>query len=260
MRKAALIIPCFNEADRLQTKTFVDYVQKNSSATFIFVDDGSADATLSIIKAMSDAAPGHIFCLELGQNSGKAEAVRQGVLAALDGKLAGEFDYIGFWDADLATPLAAVDDFCSFLYEHPGAFAVFGSRVKLLGRTIKRKASRHYLGRIFATLASLLLRLPVYDTQCGAKLFRRSEVLRRMFSVPFSVGWVFDVEILARYLLISNGADSIIEYPLQEWRDIPGSKVKVADFFRTVPELIKLWLLLRAPVFSKRYRALFPDP
>src|SRR5262249_59105570 len=105
-----------------------------------------------------------------------------------------------------------------------------GSRVKLLGRTIDRRIGRHYRGRIFATLASLVLDLPVYDTQCGAKLFRTSAILAAALSRPFRSRWSFDVELLQRLVLGFGGVPAlavreIVEEPLAVWRDVPGSKL-----------------------------------
>ena len=121
-----------------------------------------------------------------------------------------------------------------------------GSRVKLLGRKIERRRSRHYLGRVFATAVSTILGLDVYDTQCGAKLFRVTPFIRALFQQPFLSRWIFDVEILARLIQARRGknlpqADRVIyEFPLMEWRDIPGSKLGYRDFFRAAWELCRI--------------------
>jgi hypothetical protein len=128
---------------------------------------------------------------------------------------------------------------------------VMGSRVRLLGREIERNEARHYAGRLFATFASNILGLKVYDTQCGAKLFRLTDRLRRVFGAPFTVGWIFDVEILARFLLLErspvfkNKTEEItVEYPLQKWIDQKGSKVGLKDFVVSGWELFNIYLVL----------------
>jgi hypothetical protein len=118
--------------------------------------------------------------------------------------------------------------------------------VKLLGRTIERHAWRHYLGRFFATMVSELLRLPVYDTQCGAKMFRATDTLRRVLERPFTTSWLFDVEILARLIAVEKGgtaiaADKMYELPLNEWRDVAGSKLAGAAYLRAASSILALY-------------------
>ena len=143
--------------------------------------------------------------------------MRQGVLHAFDG----DFDYIGYWDADLSTPLSNIQIFIDKLGESPERNIVIGARVRLLGRSVHRRPLRYYLDRAFATFASMALGLPVYDTQCGAKLFRNSLVLRQVFAKHFKTKWIFDIEILARYISVSSKkpqqilTEKIIEYPLE---------------------------------------------
>ena len=83
----------------------------------------------------------------------------------------------------------------------PDVEIVIGSRVQMLGRDTRHNWRRHYLGRVAATAVSVMLRLRVYDTQCGAKLFRAGATVGRVFLQPFLTRWIFDVEILSRWLL-----------------------------------------------------------
>lgn len=255
MQKTAIVIPCFNEEKRLDTNCFADYVDSHRDISFVFVNDGSTDNTLSVLHHLQSKNPFQIQVVDLNKNSGKAEAIRQGFLHAV--KL--EFENIGYWDADLATPLGIIDKFLSVL-ETNTASIIMGARVMLLGRDIERKRTRHYLGRIFATVVSMLiLKLPVYDTQCGAKIFRNNNFLKRVFSQPFRVNWIFDVELIARYQMISKNenvfdmANFIIEYPLDIWRDVGGSKLKSTDYFVALFDVTKLYLLLNLPMISNLY-------
>ena len=233
-----LVVPCYNEAERLQPDRFHAFLATSQKVRFLLVNDGSRDNTLAVLRAMELSAPGLIQVLDRQPNQGKGEAVRAGMLAALSGSI-----IVGFWDADLATPLDAIPELRAELESNPDVQMVFGSRVSLLGRRIKRSLARHYAGRIFATVVSSILRIPIYDSQCGAKLFRVTPDLTQILALPFQSRWIFDVEILARFLTLHDGDAAyrdraIFESPLKEWTEIPGSKVSPFDFLRSIWEVI----------------------
>jgi len=246
-RPCTIVIPCYNEALRFPTDRFTAFALTHPHIRFLLVNDGSKDNTIQVLRQAQAGLADQVDVLDQPVNRGKGEAVRAGVLAAMDRV---ECVFVGFWDADLATPLEQIDDLAAVLIERPNTAIVVGARVKLLGRRVERRAIRHYLGRIFATVVSTLLRLPIYDTQCGAKLFRVCLETRVLFAEPFGSRWVFDVEILARFIR-ERGYDmrsveaSIYEFPLQEWRDVAGSQVRAKDFFRAFIDVFKIYLRYR---------------
>lgn len=237
-----LVVPCYNEERRLRPDAFCSFLAEHHAVRILFVDDGSRDGTRQILGQVCSGCYGRAEILGLERNRGKAEAVRYGVEHALRHC---EPEIVGYWDADLATPLTAINGFLNVLREHPEVLMVFGARVKLLGRRVERRAVRHYLGRVFATTVSNILRLPIYDTQCGAKMFRLDAAARAVFADPFLSKWVFDVEILARYLKFFDGdtgklAQAIYEYPLEEWVDVAGSKVHASDFLKAFVDIVRI--------------------
>lgn len=250
-----LVIPCYNEAERLPQEAFVEFAIAND-VQFIFVNDGSRDETLAVLQALCRRMPDRMDWLDLPQNQGKAEAVRQGFLKALEHGA----EFIGFWDADLATPLDSVRDYMAVFDEKPGLEMVFGSRVKLLGWDIERAKSRHYSGRVFATVVSTILRMPIYDTQCGSKIFKVTEGTPVVFGEPFLSRWVFDVEILAREQQrrwespeLPRIEEVLFEMPLRAWRDVAGSKLKLRDFFWAMRDVWKIYRrYLRKSIWRRR--------
>jgi len=238
--KTALIIPCYNEGRRLDLPAFKAAFETYPELTFYFVDDGSLDNTYEILQNLS-ADSTRVKLLRMEQNAGKAAAVRHGILASIkDGNI-----LTGYWDADLATPLSELQAFIIEL-SRPGVEMVMGCRLAHLGAKVRRKASRHYLGRFFATAVSALLSMQVYDTQCGAKLMK-AELAAKIFAKPFISGWLFDVELIKRMKErygIPVCETKIVELPLRQWNDVGGSKLKLSKM------LLVPFVLLR--IFSSR--------
>jgi dolichyl-phosphate beta-glucosyltransferase len=244
--RAVLVIPCYNEMSRLDRDEFTRFLLAEPRIDLIFVNDGSTDGTSAMLDEIQLAHVSRVTALNLPTNRGKAEAVRQGVMSGL----AGAWDYVGYWDADLSTPLHVSSHWVDVLDERREIDWLFGARIRLLGRSIERKTARHIAGRLFATAASMTLGLPVYDTQCGAKLFRRTDAATALFSGPFLSRWVFDVEVLARVLADHRSSPSgrpfpVCEMPLQQWRDVGGSRLGVTHMLRAGIDLIRIAVSMR---------------
>lgn len=245
----SIVVPCFNEAHRLDVASFETYLHEHSGVSFIFVNDGSSDDTLGVLESIQRAHPSRVEVIDQQPNQGKAQAVRAGIRSALSR----EALYVGYFDADLATPLGAIQELVEVLDTAPKIDIAIGARVALLGREITRKATRHYAGRVFATVASLVLGLPIYDTQCGAKLFRANAMTDELFRSPFRSRWIFDVEIFARHLATARRKDGIYELPLRRWTDVGESRLKLVDFVRAVGEMA---LILREYRLSRRWNGI----
>ena len=231
----AIVVPCFDESERFDATSFTqlaDLVDR-----LILVDDGSTDRTPALLDSFATEVGGdHVEVIHLDRNRGKAEAVRAGLRAAV---ATGGVTIVGYFDADLATPVGELERLLTVIGKDPRLEAVLASRVALLGHSIQRRPTRHYIGRLYATAASLALGIAVYDTQCGAKLFRVNDALRAALNDPFPDRWSFDVELLGRLLYPAAGVpavepDRIREMPLNEWRDVGGSKLRIVPATRSL--------------------------
>lgn len=238
MPEVCVVVPCFNEEHRLRGDDFLSFVTRHPSVSFCFVDDGSRDGTIGVLERLQAQCRDRMLVHRMPNNGGKAEAVRAGVLHIA---ATGRWPIIGYWDADLSTPLDEIDNLLAALESHPECSLVLGSRVKRLGAHIERRMSRHILGRIFATLASAILGFEVYDSQCGAKLFR-AERAPIFFGDPFLTRWLFDLEMLVRLrnALGMGALDTIREVPLARWEEVGGSKLGLSDMINVPLELLRI--------------------
>ena len=229
----SLVIPAFNEADRIgqNLRDALRYLEATSpESELIVVNDGSTDATSQIVREVF-AAPGPISTrlIEHSPNRGKGAAVRQGLLAST--KPIGLFS-----DADFSTPI----DETPKLIEPVAAGEVdvaFGSRAlnrRLIGN--RQPWRREQAGRVFNLIVRVATGLPFWDTQCGFKAFRL-DVCRPIFEAAQADGFGFDVELL---YLAQQANLRMREIPVR-WNHNEGSKVRVIyDSFRMFREVVEI--------------------
>ncbi len=242
MPKIVIVIPCYNEASRLPVSEITAFLPDHRDVHICLVDGGSTDQTGRLIEQAVNQNPDQVSSLSLAQNRGKAEAVRQGILTCFGSN---DFEWLGYWDADMATPLDEIDHLLQFADEP--VKLLMCSRIKRMGAAVDRHRWRHCLGRVMAALISWVLKLPVYDTQCGAKLIRCEEA-EAVFAEKFVSKWLFDVEIIARMLANSPRSvvmQSIVEVPVFRWKDVPGSKLKVRHMIASLADLVRIHYLYR---------------
>jgi glycosyltransferase involved in cell wall biosynthesis len=244
--RCTIVVPCHNEEKRLDGERLLGLLARPEIG-LLFVDDGSTDGTRERLLEIAARAPERVRVHGFERNRGKGEAVREGLLQSL----ASGASEVGYLDADLSTPPEEMLGLVAALAPDPAIQVVLGSRVSLLGRRIERRRTRHYLGRIFASVASLSLGIPVYDTQCGAKVFRRSPALEAALARPFTSRWAFDVELLGRLLVGENGAPQLgesvfVEVPLQRWHDVKGSSLSPGHMLKAGMDLLRIaWQIQR---------------
>lgn len=238
MIETVVVVPCYNEENRLQQEAYLLLASRQPNTIFLFVNDGSQDKTQKILETLHSRSENCVF-LNLLQNVGKAEAVRQGILYAISQY--NDIQSVSFYDADMATPYEDMQLMIQQLI-NKSRLMVVGCRFRHLGGYVERKFSRFLMGRLFATMAANILKLPVYDTQCGAKVFS-VEAAQHIFKESFISKWLFDVELFARLIDI-YGYDKVLkntqEYPLTAWYDVAGSKLNIKSILRQPLNLMKI--------------------
>jgi dolichyl-phosphate beta-glucosyltransferase len=231
MSSIAVIVPCYNEAKRIKVLEFISFAKQHADIQFYFVNDGSTDDTDKKLLQIQHSSEAKIISLE--RNSGKAEAIRKGFTAALEN----QHDLIGYLDADLSTSLNEYLNLRDLLVGKRFDF-VLGSRIKKIDTLIERSFFRHIVGRTIATFIDLKFRLGVYDTQCGAKIFR-SNIIEKIVDEPFHTKWFFDVELLLRIRKTYPGYNAA-EIPLSKWENVLNSKLSILSFPAVVKDLFVL--------------------
>jgi glycosyltransferase involved in cell wall biosynthesis len=252
-KNLCIVIPCYNEEKKLSLVAYKKFLQSNSEVLICFVNDGSSDNSLDRLKILQAEFTDYIFIISNPKNLGKAESVRHGMLFCNKNL---DFNFIAYLDADLSTSLEECSSLTVYL-KNDVSF-VFGSRIMKIGSVIERHRYRFLIGRIIATVISLTLKLKVYDTQCGCKVFTK-ELSKQVFRERFISKWLFDVEIFHRIIVFygrEHVLNKMLEIPLKRWVDIGKSKVKMSYFLRLWLDLYLIYRLCKkeSKILSKNLK------
>ena len=235
----AIIVPCYNEEKRFPFAAFLAFAKSHPEVLLCFVNDGSKDKTLSVLRGIQMECPGNIIVYSMNQNGGKAEAVRQGMLYMHE---MFETGMLGFLDADLATKPEEWLQMAKYKESYQQYGAIVGSRIQRLGANINRDDSRSLFSSIIKKFIKVILKTPFQDTQCGAKIFRR-DLVPYLFKEPFMTPWLFDVEIFLRLqkkfgrTTLQKG---VLEFPLLHWTEVGDSRLKLKHTIKIPMQLLKL--------------------
>jgi glycosyltransferase involved in cell wall biosynthesis len=237
-----LVIPSYNDSERLRgflPELCLAVRESGLRIRIQVVDDGStpevASRTDELVERCRAEFPNVLPMVKLEKNRGKGGAVYRGWEGAVE-------EWLAFVDADGAIASKDVVRLCEFAILNSHYDGVLGSRVKMMGRDIDRTFKRHLVGRMYSTFANLLIGIPVYDSQCGFKIFKKTAYEAVKDGVN-TTRFGFDMELIA--LMVKRNF-KLIEMPLRQWSDVPGAKVRLLrDSVDMFISLIKLRLRIK---------------
>lgn len=239
-----MVIPCFNEAVRIDIEKVAQLLKINE-AFIIFVDDGSSDSThLRLEFEFKNFKNFEI--VRLKKNVGKSNALRVGMLRALELK----FIYVGTYDADGAISPSDLLTAMTICSTDSNIQLVSGARILLAGSDVSRNSLRRWAGRIIATIIAMILQTQIYDPQSPCKVYRAT-FLKDHLGEDFQTRWFVDTEIILRSRKTFTAGAKIVEFPVVSWRDVGGSHLSISQVLCVAIEITKLYLF-RCKTYSSR--------
>ena len=218
--KYSLVIPAYNEEDRIMP--LFDTIAGFDGELIVVCDgdDGTADVVDRIAARRQDLT---IRCLRFDHRLGKGGGVIAGLMAA-------RFPLVGYFDADGST---GIDEMKRLFFMLSDADGAIGSRW-VSGSTLKVRQSllRQFESRAFNLLIRILFGLAYNDTQCGAKVFKKSAI-DAVLPKMISRGLEFDVELLWR---LRSAGFRVVEAPIA-WQNKEDSRVRKSDMIRMLAGL-----------------------
>lgn len=224
MAEIALVIPFFNERDRLNLSELKELSERAADNLDCYlVDDGSTDDyALEICTYITNEKLNNMHLIRTPFNIGKSEAIRFGA------NQINLFDYkfLGITDGDFSASPTEIMRLAVIALEGETKY-VFGARIRNATNNIETSRFRYKQGQFFNQLVTLILGQKFLDSQCGLKYFLVDMNLIEALKEPFANRWLFDLEIILR--LSRASTIKVGEVILNKWVHTKGSKTSIKD-------------------------------
>jgi glycosyltransferase involved in cell wall biosynthesis len=229
-----IIIPVYNEERRISksiSRTLQFCAAQGWDFQIIIAEDGSTDNTMKIVRDFESSlsATDILFIVRSQQRLGKGASIKNALSLV-------QKEYVAYMDADLSADPA---EFRKLIENIRDCDVVIGSR-KLPGSLppANRPITRALFSFFYSVLFRTLFGIPVHDTQCGFKLFRR-DAAEILFNDLRTSKFAFDSEIIVRAFM--SGL-RVKEVPIAWTHDTSSSKIRILQQAKDMgSDLFSIW-------------------
>ena len=255
----SIVVPCYNEESVLGafyeeiTKT-AESIREKAECEFLFVDDGSADGTLAILKELAEKDE-RVSYISFSRNFGKESGIYAGLSNAVG-------DYVVLMDADLQHPPCYIPEMLEALQS--------GEYDSVAMRRVDREGEgkiRSWFSRMFYKLNKKISGVEIVEGATDFRMMTRQMVnavldmpeynrfTKGIFAwVGFRTKWIgyHNVERVAGETKWSFG--SLVKYSINGIVSFSTVPLAVSSFlgvlFCFVAFFMMIWLIIKTLVFG----------
>lgn len=237
-KSLSIVIPAYNEGYRLkETIAAIIFMLDNDQdmpgadaqhTEIIIIDDGSTDSTPGLLHELAYEFKGIIKPVFCNKNCGKGAAVAMGLDMASK-------DLILVMDADMQVHFREYKTFRKLMHLYNADVVVGNKRHPY--SIVHYSGLRWFISNGYYLLVNMLFDIPLRDTQCGFKLFRRDAI----YGITDEINvkrFAFDIELLCK---LRNRGLRIIDAPVyMDAPPGPGS-VSAKNIIQTFIDTLAVW-------------------
>lgn len=201
INKAVVVLPTFNEFENIPL--VLDRIKQVIDADILFVDDGSTDGTLELIKNLV-TVDSKIKALFRSKKMGLGSAYRDAYSYALNEN----YQYLIQCDADGSHEIEKIPEFIDAAAK--GADLVIGSRYVKGGSVVGWAKSRELISRIGNLYSRITLGLRTKDNTAGFRLYNLNSLSKIDFHRATANGYAFQVQMTYLFKDLN-----VVEVPIQ---------------------------------------------